>query len=575
MPQPHLKSVDWKWSGLNRLCATDQTWLQDLLMRCKADTSVFSKAFMPDAFDGPDTWQRKLNFQTLNDPTIAYGFVIGYRAFAKTTQLKAQITKETVFRESPFTLFCSRTLAFATWQTNGIKSLILTNPYIREVFGKLKPEAYQGDNPVFSSDAFFFSDPHTNEPFCFISPKGANQQVNGALIYMAATGKEERPSRLCFDDGEDREEILSEDNRKKYRSWFWNAVLPCVCDQRPDPKTHRWTRPLNDPHWRPPFRVWQQDTVKHEDSNAIYVMESPQFIGHVFPKAEEIREGEKIVGYKSLVPEIVTDEQVTEDAFAAEARGDLDGWYMEYMCQSQSTKGAKWTKQLFKYFTSGMEVDLIKHIPQDDRFIIVDPAKTVHMESCDTAIVAVAIDVWKQRVYIRRVIADRINWNLIPRFAVDLAIETCTANVAIEITGSEETSPHGFINYVEMQKLQNYINLIWIDARQSVPKGEYGDQKNAAKANRASYLLPMYQNGFVYHHESLKGGVLEKQMLSYPKSARWDVLDAAAYTVWMMQRGGKYFQPIEARIELPKDFEHSQQDERWDKFIKEGRFRIA
>jgi hypothetical protein len=62
------------------------------------------------------------------------------------------------------------------------------------------------------------------------------------------------------------------------------------------------------------------------------------------------------------------------------------------------------------------------------------------------------------------------------------------------------------------------------------------------KENRIAALAPFYRLGYVYHNE-LVSKKLETQLMMFPRSKMWDVMDAAAYVVELMEMEGDYFDP--------------------------------
>jgi len=529
-----VQSVDWRHSGLKDIVDTDETWRQDVLMRALSSTNFFAGYFLAESFTGPTTWQRRKNFETLDDDTLPFGYVCAYRGFAKTTQLWAKNIKDLCFRLQKFILKASYSLDYASTQTDNIRSALLSNPAIIEFFGHLKPQSYKGLNPAFSAKAWFVADPLTHEPFAFVCPKGSNQQVSGALVML--NGAMTRPTWIDIDDGEDREEVLNEELRSKYEAWYYDSLLQCVPDARPSSKTGRWA-PSKDPLWRPPWRVWQQDTIKHEDSLMARIAQSPaEWVGHVFPQAEK-REDDKL---HTLVPEIVSSAQVRKEAASAEARGKLDNWYMEKMCLSQATDHDSWTRDLFKYYSDAALK--LTDLPKNQKFVVVDPAKTAKTRSAPTAMLGVGISIEDRAIYFRDLVNARLGMDEMPHKAIDMCLALNTPILAVELTGAEGPFQHLFETAVMERGLQHWIEFHWLDARQS-PRGKYGSGRDAIKRARGAALLPRYKQGEVYHEETLRESALEKQELSFPKPARWDALDCAGYVPELMRDIGIYWEP--------------------------------
>ncbi len=563
--------TDWKYSGLGDLFPTNESWRQEVLLKAFFSTEFFANYFLVDTFRAVNNWQRKENFLALDDDSIPFGYVMAYRGFGKTTQLFAHLVKQTCFRMSPFTLYTGKTGDYAETQTENIKAELLTNPAILEFFGNMKPKPYLGTSKEFSAKAFFLSDPKSDEPFAFFSPRGSRMQVRGSLIRLK--GGMYRPTFIVSDDGEDDEEVLNEDLRKKYRKWFYGALLPCVGDVRPNPVTGRWDKPdfVDAPHWRPPWRVWQQDTNKHEDANMTRITQDGQWVGHVYPQAEKRSDGK----YYTLTPEIVSDEQVRKEQKQAVKNGNEDWYAMEFLCLSQALDGAGWTKDLFEHYNdSGAGLN---ELDRNDKWVIVDPAKTTKAKSADTAILGQAVRCNLRKLYFRDLISKRMPMEDMPKRALEMCMALNTPIMVVELTGGEDQTKLIFQNEICKQGMEDWIEFIWMDARTETPRGDYGSGRDAAKRARASMLLPMYKNGEIVHDYTLKNGPLEQQQLSFPKCARWDALDVAGYGPVMLQRMGRWWQPQEIK---PRDarerpgYGESMDYEEQTRLILEGAFRI-
>jgi len=75
------------------------------------------------------------------------------------------------------------------------------------------------------------------------------------------------------------------------------------------------------------------------------------------------------------------------------------------------------------------------------------------------------------------------------------------------------------------------VHLVELHARGGV--GESG------KVARVRSLIPFYRQGAIWHNSANSGG-LEAQLLSFPRSKRWDIMDAAAYFIELFEKGQKY-----------------------------------
>jgi len=113
-----------------------------------------------------------------------------------------------------------------------------------------------------------------------------------------------------------------------------------------------------------------------------------------------------------------------------------------------------------------------------------------------------------------------------------------------KVLGIEETSLNEFIKQPiknEMFKRGKFFELVWLKAR--------GGMK---KELRVKELVPYYRMGYIYHNKAcpvIKR--LESQLLMFPRSALWDLMDGLAYIIEMLELGERYFAPKEN----PEDIE--------------------
>ena len=62
------------------------------------------------------------------------------------------------------------------------------------------------------------------------------------------------------------------------------------------------------------------------------------------------------------------------------------------------------------------------------------------------------------------------------------------------------------------------------------------------KENRIASMAPYYRLGYIYHNRGVSAK-LEQQLLGFPRSRLWDVMDAAAYVIELLEAEGDYFEP--------------------------------
>lgn len=563
-------SVDWSFSGLDRLVPTADTELQYTLLECLHDTAKFAQLFMPETFNKPFNWQRLKHFELLDDDEIPKAYICATRGFFKTTALQAYLTKCAVFRTQPFVLFVSKTLEHASAITENVKLELLTNPNITEIFGRMKPESFHDVNPAFNKFSWFLSDPKTNAPYGVFVPKGQQQQVNGLIRIIS--GNAYRPTLIACDDVEDREEIYSEEGRKKHARWYHGALLPCVQLERPNAKTYRWKRDESNPLWRPPWRVIHQDTMKHEASNMATIIQSDdQWRGNVFPIAEERKERkENETQWVSLMPDIWSDEDADREYQNAVKMGTVEEFATEYLCIPQIPDGSGWTKDLFKYFKDN-EHDF--EGPDTIKFISVDSARTSNARSARSAIIAFAAKADEHKLYVRDHMNLRMEMEELANNTISMALSLRTPCIAIEVTGGDDLLKYLFENVATERGVSDWVEFLWVETRGVPREGDFGTGRDAPKRARASHLLPYYRRGEVYHEEKLRGCKLEQQQLSYPKPAKWDSLDAASHAPKIMKDMGCYWLPQTELDPQVKRLATFKDKSRWDEVIRSGSWR--
>ena len=107
-----------------------------------------------------------------------------------------------------------------------------------------------------------------------------------------------------------------------------------------------------------------------------------------------------------------------------------------------------------------------------------------------------------------------------------------------KVLGIEETSLNEFIKQPiknEMFRRGTFYELVWLKARGGMKKG-----------HRVKELVPYYRGGYIYHNASCAGiKKLEQQLLMFPRSALWDLMDAEAYLIEMLELGERYFSPAD------------------------------
>lgn len=137
------------------------------------------------------------------------------RGISKTTIAGIAIPSyDIAYQEVPFTVYISEAATHARMQLEAVKSILTTNERFKESFGDLKPK--MSEDNKWSQDFF-----ETNTGIAMMA-QGRGGQIRGKLH------KGRRPTKLLFDDIEDKESVATDDARTKTSTWFYGDALPAL-----------------------------------------------------------------------------------------------------------------------------------------------------------------------------------------------------------------------------------------------------------------------------------------------------------------------------------------------------------
>ena len=156
---------------------------------------------------------------------------------------------------------------------------------------------------------------------------------------------------------------------------------------------------------------------------------------------------------------------------------------------------------------------------------ICDPAKTTKLHSADSAIVTVGIDLANHRIFFHDCAAGKFH----PDELFDKMFEQVVAHNS-RILAVEVTSLNEFIT----QPIKNEMS------RRSIFPMFYELKARDKKENRVAQLAPFYRQGYVFHNKMVSSK-LELQLMTFPRSELWDVMDAFAYVIELMELDERYF----------------------------------
>ena len=111
-----------------------------------------------------------------------------------------------------------------------------------------------------------------------------------------------------------------------------------------------------------------------------------------------------------------------------------------------------------------------------------------------------------------------------------------------KIIGYEVTGLNEFISFPlknAMLMAGHIFTLVELKAR----KGTQGPM--SGKIARVSSMAPLYKGGMVYHRIGAMCQPLEAQLMTFPKSKKWDMMDVLGYITELLDSGDLFFTPDE------------------------------
>lgn len=494
--------------------------LKQILSQCSISTRMTAQTFFPERFSMPFAENVHGKIFDLIDGPAQKVAIAAPRGWGKTSIVAlALMARWILFRHTGFICYINKSHDAASLQTENLRRELVTNRYIKAFFGSFKHRDVDNKefDEVFSKKAWVAFD-------TLVWPRGAGQQVRGVLF------KNDRPGLIVIDDLEDPEQIVNDDYRKKQYEWLYADVVKSV------PRIGELAK-----NWK----IVYIDTLKHEDSVLQKLLDSPEW--------ESVRLEACDDDFNSSAPEFMSNEDVMKEWDQHVAAGQTDVFFRELRNLPISTKDSTFRTEYFHYYNlppdrGAKEGDLAKfdsEVQQDNNIetvVILDPAKTVKIHSAESAIVGIGIDLNSAKIYIRDVISEK----MYPDEIYD-AMFGMAQMLGAKVIGVEETSLNEFIKQPiknEMFRRGSFFELIWLKTR--------GGMK---KELRVKELVPYYRGGYIYHNASCVGiKKLEQQLLMFPRSKLWDLMDAEAYIIEMLELGERYFSPKEDINDLEAEY---------------------
>ena len=506
---------------------------RQILEACSHSTEMVAKTFFPERFVLPfaDNVHGKI-FDLIDGPDQKVA-IAAPRGWGKTSIVAlALIARWILFRHTGFVCYINKSHDAASLQTENLRRELVTNRIIKAFFGPIRASGIKNTEfeEVFSKKSWVAYD-------TLVWPRGAGQQVRGVLF------KNDRPGLFVIDDLEDPDKVTNDDIRHGWYEWLYADVIKAV--PRIGKEAKNW-------------KIVYIDTLKHEDSVLQKLLDSPEWTSVRLEACDD--------NFQSSAPEFMPNEDIKQEWDNHVAAGQTDVFFRELRNLPISTKDSAFRAEYFKYYnlpldkkSTDTDLQLFDVDVQQDRnietVILLDPAKTVKIHSAESAIVGIGIDLNSSRLFIRDIVSEKMYPDEIYE-----AMFSMGQRLGAKVLGIEETSLNEFIRQPiknEMFRRGSFFELIWLKAR--------GGMK---KEHRIKELVPYYRGGYIYHNASCASiSKLEQQLLSFPRSALWDVMDATAYIIEMLELGERYFSPTDN----PDDMESEYKELDYEKPIDDWR----
>jgi len=491
--------------------------LDDILVQCSLSTGFHSQFFFPEIFYTPVNSLQK-QIIDLVDGGAKKIAIAAPRALGKTsTMLFGVASKHILFRTKKFIVYLSNSHDNAVLQTENLKHELIANDTVRKFFGPINAKSADVVDDRFSKKSWV-----TNGG-TLIFPRGWKQQIRGILYHG------HRPDLIVIDDFEDKDEIQNDEIRAKMKERFHSDVMKIT------------SRFDND------YQFIYIDTLKHEDSLLQDLLDSDEW--------ESIRLDVCDDDYNSNAPEFMTTEEIKAEVASHRKNGTLDVFYREMRNLPISTEDAVFASENFRYYRemgsyleiakSSNEVKVERRSKLNKEFklsdihsnrirdyevlnmIIVDPAKTVKLQSADSAIMCIGVHKESQRIFIRDTLSDKLYPDQLFSAMFDMVRKWNARVLGVEVTGLEEFIVQPILN--EMQFRNVTVMFEKLKAR-------------GKKEDRIAQVAPYYRNHYLYHNIETCSK-LEGQLLSFPRSKLWDLMDCLAYFIPLVDKLSWMFDP--------------------------------
>jgi predicted phage terminase large subunit-like protein len=161
------------------------------------------------------------------------------------------------------------------------------------------------------------------------------------------------------------------------------------------------------------------------------------------------------------------------------------------------------------------------------------------MHSDESAIVGVGIDQTSGCLYIRDIDSAKMHPDELYDRSIKMVQSLRARALAVEVTS---------LNEFVTQPFKNELSRRGIFSAEFIPLTARGGLQSGSKEKRVGALVPYYRQGLIFHNPNVCAP-LEAQLLSYPRSKKWDIMDALAYVIELLDIGNRFFDPPDDVLE--------------------------
>lgn len=503
---------------------------------CSTNTRITAQTYFPERFYLPfaDAVHGEI-FKLIDGPDNKV-VIAAPRGWGKTSIVAlALMARYILFNHTGFICYINKSHEAASLQTENLRRELTTNRMIKHFFGHFRSRNANNKDfdEVFSKKAWVAYN-------TLVWPRGSGQQVRGVLF------KNDRPGLIIIDDLEDPELIENEDYRKKQYEWLYADVVKAV------PRIGK--KALD-------YKIVYIDTLKHEDSVLQKLLDSDEWKSIRLEACDD--------NFKSIAPDFMTDEAIAKEWDEHVESGQTDVFFRELRNLPISTKDSTFQKGYFHYYNvmndqSRNENDLkmldveVQNNQEIENVVILDPAKTAKIHSAESSIVGIGIDLKNARLLVRDIVSEKMYPDEIYDELFGMGIRLNANVLGIETTGLEEFIKQPIKNEMFKRSCNGngkFFELIWLKARGG-QKGEKG------KILRIKELAPYYRQGYIFHNKMCANiKKLEMQLLMFPRSKLWDIMDGLAYIIELLEIGERYFTPQQNMKDVEAEYDELEYDE--------------